>query len=72
MNRLKILLSLSLTLVVLISVAQETRPEGNDGTGFFAKNGKIYDPDGEEFIPLGFNAATFWAPAVGDCKQAKP
>ncbi|MBR06826.1 MAG: hypothetical protein CMP48_03990 [Rickettsiales bacterium] len=70
MNRLKTLLSLSLTLVVLISVAQETRPEGNDGTGFFAKNGKIYDPDGEEFIPLGFNAATFWAPAVGDCKQA--
>ncbi len=38
----------------------ETRPTYNTGTGFFMKNAKLYDANGNEFIPLGANGPTFW------------
>jgi hypothetical protein len=38
----------------------ETRPTYNTGTGFFMKNAKIYDANGNEFIPIGTNGPTFW------------
>ncbi len=41
--------------VSVTSGISETRPAGNTGTGFFVKNGKIYDPNGIEFIPMGYN-----------------
>ncbi|NEQ65488.1 MAG: glycoside hydrolase family 5 protein [Symploca sp. SIO2D2] len=39
----------------------------NTGKGFFVKDGRIFDPNGVEFIPMGCNAAVFWD-GRGDCK----
>jgi hypothetical protein len=64
--------ALSLLAVALLSSnihAQETRPPGNTGTGFFTKNGRIYDPGGTEFIPIGLNAAVYWDPGTATCKR---
>lgn len=50
-------------LLVLLSpfaVAQETRPAGNTGTGFFTKNGKIFDKTGAEFVARGINHTLWW------------
>lgn len=66
MNKLKI--SLFFILFPLISQCQEARPAYNTGTGFFVKNGKIYDPSGSEFIPMGYNTSAFWA-GNETCKQ---
>ncbi|MDY7106252.1 MAG: cellulase family glycosylhydrolase [Actinomycetota bacterium] len=46
------------------------RPEGNDGAGFFVDTGAIYDPNGCEFVPMGFNGAVFWNVTVGGSKGA--
>lgn len=66
MNKLKI--SLFFILFHLISQCREARPDYNTGTGFFVKNGKIYDPSGSEFIPMGYNTSAFWA-GNEDCKR---
>ncbi|PHN07884.1 cellulase family glycosylhydrolase [Flavilitoribacter nigricans] len=55
-------------LIPSLAFAQETRPEYNTGSGFFVKDGKIYDSGGNEFIPMGYNAAAFWA-GNEDCKK---
>ena len=36
------------------------RPAHNTGTGFFVKNGKIYDNRGQRFIMRGVNHTCFW------------
>lgn len=36
------------------------RPSYNKSIGFFTLNGKIYDANGQQFIPMGFNGAVFW------------
>ena len=45
-----------------------TRPQANTGVGFFTKEGRIYDPEGTEFVPMGYNTSVFWG---GDeaCKR---
>lgn len=49
-----------LLLCITSARAQETRPTGNTGIGFFVKNGKVYDPNGYEFIGRGPNITTAW------------
>jgi len=39
------------------TAARGTRPSGNDGIGFYVSKGRIYQPNGREFIPMGYNAA---------------
>jgi hypothetical protein len=46
--------------VVSADKAVVPRPAHNNGTGFFTNNGKIYDANGKQFIPMGFNGAVFW------------
>lgn len=36
------------------------RPTASQGSGFFVSAGKIYDPNGCPFLPLGFNGAVYW------------
>jgi mannan endo-1,4-beta-mannosidase len=36
------------------------RPSVNTGTGFFVYNGKLYDPNGYEFIMRGMNTTLAW------------
>lgn len=57
-----------LSLLPLLGCSQEVRPDYNTGTGFFVKDGKIFDSTGEEFIPMGFNTSAFWA-GNADCKK---
>ena len=40
--------------------AQESRPSTNTSTGFFIKNGKLYDGNGCEFVPRGVNNGHVW------------
>ena len=62
--RRKITITSMLVAVILLAVvqsfAQETRPPGNIGTGFFVKNGKMFDPNGIEFVGRGINITTAW------------
>jgi hypothetical protein len=51
---------LMLLIIGEIANAQVTRPTVNTGTGFFVLNGKLYDANGNEFIPIGANTAVFW------------
>lgn len=44
--------------------AQEMRPVGNTGMGFFTKNGKIYDKTGAEFIIRGINHTLWWGDEI--------
>ncbi|MGB3616990.1 MAG: cellulase family glycosylhydrolase, partial [Catalinimonas sp.] len=44
------------------------RPVENTGRGFFVKDGRIYDPAGVEFIPMGYNSSVYWGDEV-DCKR---
>lgn len=37
-----------------------SRPANSAGSGFFVRDGGIYDPNGCRFIPMGFNTFTFW------------
>ncbi len=53
---------------ILSAYSREFRPAGNTGTGFFVKQGKIYDANGVEFIPMGYNSTVFWG-GKGDCKK---
>ena len=39
---------------------QETRPSANQSSGFFIKNGKLYDANGCEFVPRGVNNGHAW------------
>ena len=41
-------------------VTGEGRPAYNTGKGFFMKNAKIYDANGNDFIPIGYNGTVFW------------
>jgi mannan endo-1,4-beta-mannosidase len=41
------------------------RPSGNTGSGFFVLNGKIYDPNGVLFRPVGVNKLHWDAPSPG-------
>jgi len=61
----KLLLSRTKVFLVIIILpiwgfAQETRPEYNTSTGFFIKNGKLYDAAGYEFIIRGVNNGHSW------------
>jgi len=56
-NRTITIISVILALNTIMAGAVEQRPDGNTGTGLFVKNGKIYDPSGTEFIPMGYNIA---------------
>jgi hypothetical protein len=56
------------TVTVSDTTNRETRPSWNTGDGFFVKNGRLYDRDGYEFIPKGFNgnhADESWATCSG-------
>ncbi|MBB6461729.1 DUF4493 domain-containing protein [Flammeovirga kamogawensis] len=46
--------------IVITPVEGEARPEYNTSIGFFTKNGKLYDPNGMEFVARGVNNAHFW------------
>ncbi|MBE9170987.1 cellulase family glycosylhydrolase [Pleurocapsales cyanobacterium LEGE 06147] len=37
-----------------------SRPDYNNSTGFFTLNGKLYDANGNEFIPRGVNNGHLW------------
>jgi chitodextrinase len=41
-------------------VTGEGRPAYNTGKGFFVKNAKLYDANGNGFIPIGYNGTVFW------------
>ncbi|HVO20938.1 MAG TPA: fibronectin type III domain-containing protein [Anaeromyxobacter sp.] len=43
-----------------------TRPSYNTGTGFFTLDGKIYDANGNQFIPMGVDTA-HWDFAWSEC-----
>jgi len=58
--RRAVLVAFSLLFCATFAAGGEPRPEWNSGTGFFVKDGRIYDPNGFEFIPMGANAAVFW------------
>ncbi len=74
--------ALSATAVVTVSSSSPppppppgavARPSYNSGTGFFVLNGKIYDPNGNQFIPMGVNAAHYdeaWATCSSNCGTA--
>ena len=50
-----------LMAIAQLSIGQpEQRPDYNDGTGFFVKNGKIYDHNGIAFTPYGVNNVHVW------------
>lgn len=56
--------------VTVISAGAVARPSWNTGIGFFTLNGKLYDTNGVEFFPMGFNAAHFdssWASCATNC-----
>src|SRR5262245_6171086 len=58
---LRLLISIYFLLIVQSLLAQsETRPDYNTGTGFFVKNGRIYDSNGIEFTPYGVNSVHIW------------
>ncbi|WP_170178534.1 DUF4493 domain-containing protein [Flammeovirga pectinis] len=46
--------------IVITPVEGEARPDYNTSIGFFTKNGKLYDPNGMEFVARGVNNAHFW------------
>ena len=68
LQRRRTFLCLLLWVFTIGAQAQETRPPQNTGTGFFVKNGKIYDPTGVEFVPMGCNSSVYWA-GNGECKK---
>ena len=72
MNQVKkssVLIMVILFIGVLVGYAAsaiaEDRPSGNTGKGFFTIGHKIYDANGEEFIPRGVNAE-HWGGNDGD------
>ena len=69
---MKFFLNYHLVIVFILSLhtacSQESRPDYNTGSGFYVFEGKIYDPDGEEFIPMGYNTSVFWA-GNDECKK---
>ncbi len=60
--------SLLASPIILLSIfclffqgyAQETRPSANQSTGFFIKNGRLYDANGCAFVPQGVNNGHAW------------
>ncbi len=57
----KLKLSCTFMLICLSSLfAQVEKPDHVKSTGFFTVNGKIYNPDGTEFIMRGLNQNHFW------------
>ena len=49
-----------------------TRPETSRGSGFFVADGNIYDPNGCQFVPFGFNGAVFWNVEVDGSRGQHP
>ena len=56
----KILFLCSLIFSGFLQAQIESRPVYNTGTGFFVKDGKLYDANGMEFILYGANSVHVW------------